>query len=65
MPDLTDEDRAKHYETCLVRGHVPDGHTLASNPPWQHCRYCGKYYRYETKVIEYSTDKGEYKTTAR
>ena len=44
--------RYEHYVVCKERGHEESGVILASNPPWDVCRYCGTHYRTEMTIVE-------------
>ena len=66
-PERTHAEEQRQYEVCKQRGHVadptmpasmpnpptaPQGYVAQSETPWQTCYYCGKDWRYMTKIEE-------------
>lgn len=48
----SEAERLAAYRECQKRGHTPSGLTLASNPPWSVCKFCGTNFRYEQVLVE-------------
>lgn len=56
---MIDHERKAAYEICKERGHAPSDKVLASNPPWNVCKYCGTHYRWsEPEMVEANLPKG-------